>query len=188
MTPEHRAGCEFRVAGRTLSGVAMRYGDTSPDFRERFVPGAFGTVPATLPVNLQHDSSIVVAERAVLADTPRELRVRAELPEGSAALKLVRRARSTASASSSGRAGSGARRESASSSVPSSPALRWWTAARIRAQPRKCGRGPGGVYGRAFPTINCLRASAFPNPGRAAVARAFRWRGSPRWPVTKWPR
>ena len=91
MNREHRAGCEFRVSGRTLSGVAMRYGDTSPDFRERFVPGAFGTVPATLPVNLQHDSSIVVAERAVLADTPRELRVRAELPEGSAALKLVRR-------------------------------------------------------------------------------------------------
>ena len=91
MTVEHRAGLEFRIAGRTLSGVAMRYGDVSPDFRERFEPGAFGTVPATIPVNLQHDSAIVVAERAVLADSPRELRVRADLPEGSAALKLVRR-------------------------------------------------------------------------------------------------
>ena len=91
MTPEHRAGCEFRVAGRTLSGVAMRFGDVSPDFRERFVPGAFGTVPATIPVNLQHDSSIIVAERALLTDSPRELRVRADLPEGSAALALVRR-------------------------------------------------------------------------------------------------
>ena len=90
-TPEHRAGLEFRVAGRTLSGVAMRYGDVSPDFRERFVPGAFGTLPQTIAVNLQHDSSIVVAERAALADGPRELRVRADLPEGSAALKLVRR-------------------------------------------------------------------------------------------------
>ena len=91
MTPEHRAGVEFRVAGRTLSGVAMRYGDVSPDFKERFLPGAFGTVPGTIAVNLQHDGSIIVAERAVLADTPHELRVRAELPADSAALKLVRR-------------------------------------------------------------------------------------------------
>ena len=91
MTIERRAGYEFRVAGRTLSGVAMRYGDTSPDFRERFVPGAFGQVPAVLPINLQHDSAIVVAQRAALVDSPRELRVRAELPEGSAALSLVRR-------------------------------------------------------------------------------------------------
>ena len=89
--PEHRAGVEFRVAGRTLAGVAMVYGDVSPDYRERFVPGAFGTVPTTIPVNLQHDAAIVVAERAVLADGPRELRVRADLPERSAALALVRR-------------------------------------------------------------------------------------------------
>ena len=88
--PEHRAGCEFRVAGRTLSGVAMRYGDIAPDFRERFLPGAFGPV-STIPVNLQHDGAIIVAPDALLTDTPRELRVRAELPEGSAALALVRR-------------------------------------------------------------------------------------------------
>ena len=68
----------------------MRYGDVSPDFRERFVPGAFGQV-STIPVNLQHDPSIVIAPRAALADTKRELRVRAELPVGSAALDLVRR-------------------------------------------------------------------------------------------------
>ena len=90
MTPEHRAGCEFRVAGRTLSGVAMRYGDVSPDFRERFVPGAFGDV-GRIDVNLQHDRSLVVARGAMLTDTERELRVRAEVPEDSAALKLVRR-------------------------------------------------------------------------------------------------
>ena len=90
MTPEHRAGCEFRVAGRTLSGVAMRYGDVSPGFRERFVPGAFGDV-GRIDVNLQHDRSLVVARGAMLSDTERELRVRAELPEDSAALKLVRR-------------------------------------------------------------------------------------------------
>ena len=92
MSTEHRAGCEFRVAGRTLSGVAMRYGDTSPDFRERFVPGAFGPVGSrTMPINLQHDSAIIVAERGLINDTARALEVRAELPAGSAALSLVKR-------------------------------------------------------------------------------------------------
>ena len=90
MNPEHRAGCEFRVAGRTLSGIAMRYGDVSSDFRERFVSSAFGAVDR-VDVNLQHDRSLVVARDALLTDGERELRVRAELPEDSAALKLVRR-------------------------------------------------------------------------------------------------
>ena len=87
---EHRAGVEFRVQGRTLSGVALRYGDVSPDFAERFEPGAFGAVDR-IAVNLQHDRSLVVAPDAILADSPRELRVRAELPASSAALALVRR-------------------------------------------------------------------------------------------------
>ena len=87
---EHRLAHEFRVAGRTLTGAAMRYGDVSPDFRERFMPGAFGEV-GTIPINLQHDSSIVVVRDALLTDSPRELRVRAELPPGSAALALVKR-------------------------------------------------------------------------------------------------
>ena len=90
MTPEHRAGCEFRVAGRTLSGTAMRYGDVSPDFRERFLPGAFGEV-RTVDVNLQHDPALVAVRGAILTDSPRELQVRAELPPGSAALALVKR-------------------------------------------------------------------------------------------------
>ena len=87
---EHREGCEFRVQGRTLSGVALRYGDISPDFRERFEPGAFGTV-ARVALNLQHDRGMVITPDAMLTDSPRELRVRADLPAGSAALKLVRR-------------------------------------------------------------------------------------------------
>lgn len=87
---EHRTGPEFRVSGRTLSGVAMRYGDVSPDFRERFMPGAFGPV-ATIAINLQHDSNLVLAADALLTDSPRELRVRADLPPSSAALALVRR-------------------------------------------------------------------------------------------------
>ena len=87
---EHRDGLEFRVQGRTLSGTALRYGDISPDYAERFEPGAFGEV-RTLPINLQHDRAIIVAPSAVLADSPRSLDVRADLPEGSAALALVRR-------------------------------------------------------------------------------------------------
>ena len=87
---EHRDGLEFRVQGRTLSGTALRYGDVSPDFAERFEPGAFGEV-RTIPINLQHDRAIIVAPAAVLADTTRSLDVRADLPEGSAALSLVKR-------------------------------------------------------------------------------------------------
>ena len=90
--PEVRAGLEFRVAGRTLSGVVLRYGDVSPDYRERFVPGAFAPVP-DVPLVLQHDARMRVLDPGafVLTDTERELRIRAELPAGSAALSLVRR-------------------------------------------------------------------------------------------------
>ena len=92
MNPEHRAGCEFRVAGRTLSGTVLRYGDLSPGHRERFSPGAFSPVPA-VPLNLQHDVSLVLldADKYALNDTERALEVRAELPANSAALTLVRR-------------------------------------------------------------------------------------------------
>ena len=90
MIAERRAGGEVRVSGRTLSGTAMRYGDVSPDFRERFLPGAFGEV-RSIPINLQHDPVVVVVRDALLTDSPRELRVRADLPPGSAALALVKR-------------------------------------------------------------------------------------------------
>ena len=90
MTPERRAGGEVRIAGRTLSGTAMRYGDVSPDFRERFEPGAFGDVRA-VDLNLQHDPAVVVARGASLTDSPVALSVSATLPEGAAALALVRR-------------------------------------------------------------------------------------------------
>ena len=87
---EHRLAHEFRVSGRTLSGAAMIYGDVSPDFRERFLPGAFGAV-GVINVNLQHDRDLVVARGAMLTDSPRALLVRAQLPEGSAARDLVKR-------------------------------------------------------------------------------------------------
>ena len=90
MEPERRAGGEFRVQGRTLTGVALRYGDVSPDFQERFLPGSLAH-DGRVDVNLQHDAGVVLARGAALTDGPRELRVRADLPEGSAALQLVRR-------------------------------------------------------------------------------------------------
>ena len=92
MTPEVRAGAEFRVAGRTLSGRVMTYGDISPEHSERFSPGAFGAAPSA-PLNLQHDRNMVVlgAGDFVLSDTQLALEIRAELPAGSAALKLVKR-------------------------------------------------------------------------------------------------
>ena len=90
MTAERRAGGEVRIAGRTLTGAAMVYGDVSPGFRERFEPGAFGDVGA-IDVNLQHDPGVILARATTLTDSPRELAVRADLPEGSAGLALVRR-------------------------------------------------------------------------------------------------
>ena len=90
MVPERRFAA-FRVAGRTLTGRALVYGDIAPEFRERFVPGAFGDVPAVIPLNLQHDDTVIVVPEAMLSDGPRALEVRADLPEGSAALALVRR-------------------------------------------------------------------------------------------------
>ena len=87
---EVRAGGEARLAGRTFSGVAMPYGTISPDFRERFEPGAFGEV-GVVDVNLQHDPGIVLARAASLSDGPEALRVAATLAEGSGALALVRR-------------------------------------------------------------------------------------------------
>ena len=90
--PEYRAGCEFRAVGRTLTGSALRYGDTSPEHRERFEPGAFVPVP-DVPMNLQHDRSMLLLGPGeyALTDSDSALEVRAELPADSAALKLVRR-------------------------------------------------------------------------------------------------
>ena len=92
MESERRHGVEFRVSGRTLSGRVMTYGDISPGHRERFLPGAFGPAPRA-PLNIQHDSSLVVLEAGdfVLADSTLALSIRAELQPGSAALSLVKR-------------------------------------------------------------------------------------------------
>ena len=91
-TPEIRAGVEFRVAGRVLKGRVMTYGTVSPEYRERFVPGAFAPIPE-VPLRLQHDRNLeVLAPGAfVLNDSTRALEIRAELPAESAALELVKR-------------------------------------------------------------------------------------------------
>ena len=93
MKPEHRAGCEFRVSGRTLTGRALVFGDIAPEHRERFEPGAFGADVAAPVLNLQHDAGMVIlpAGGYVLEDSGHALEVRAELTEGSAALRLVQR-------------------------------------------------------------------------------------------------
>ena len=89
---EVRAGGELRVAGRTLTGPALVYGDVSEEHRERFAPGAFAPVPA-VPLLLQHDQRMVIVEPGEyeLTDTEQALSVQAELPEKAAALALVRR-------------------------------------------------------------------------------------------------
>ena len=93
MDPERRYAA-FRASadGRTLSGRALVYGDVSPDFRERFVPGAFGAL-APVALNLQHDRKLVLVEADGLAltDSERALEVRATLPADSAAVLLVKR-------------------------------------------------------------------------------------------------
>ena len=82
----------FAVAGRTLTGRAIVYGDVSPQFRERFEPGAFGEIPP-VGLNLQHDRAMTILEAGSfdLVDGPAALEVRAELPERSAAIRLVSR-------------------------------------------------------------------------------------------------
>ena len=98
MAPEVRAGCEFRVAGRTLTGTVLRYGDeavvqlpTGAVVRERFEPAAFAPVP-DVPLVMMHDESLVIAKAGeyILKDTPHAMTIRAELRADSAALQLAR--------------------------------------------------------------------------------------------------
>lgn len=87
---EYRSGMEFRVSGRRLEGVALRYGEPARDRDELFLPGSLAPVPPSVPLNLQHDQSLQVAA-AELQDGPDALRMVAELPENSGAWSLVNR-------------------------------------------------------------------------------------------------
>ena len=94
MTGEHSAALECRVAGRTLTGEAIRYGEAAQDRAEMFEPGSLQPLyPVVL--NLQHDPERRIATTADgslrLSDSPEALTLEADLREGSAELALVRR-------------------------------------------------------------------------------------------------
>ena len=85
---------EVRLAGRTLRGVAIRYGERSLDRAETFEPGAFAPL-GEVSLNLQHDPLRVIADTREgtlrVFDTAAALSIEADLREGSAELSLLRR-------------------------------------------------------------------------------------------------
>ena len=93
---------EFRYDGdRTISGVAMRYGDVAElpwGDKERFEPGAFGNVGSSdVILNFQHDRKRPLARTGgsglTLDDSSQELRLTAKLPdtrEANDAIELVK--------------------------------------------------------------------------------------------------
>ena len=93
---ERRAAVQFRAEGRTISGVALRYGDIAPSFNERFESGAFADL-SDVRLDTQHDRRRILARTGAgleLTDSADALTFRAELPatrEADDALELVRR-------------------------------------------------------------------------------------------------
>ena len=91
---ERTAPVELRLSGRTLHGVALRYGEPARDRPELFRPGAFQPL-GVVALNLQHDPFREIASTdggsLRISDTATELRIEADLREGSAELSLVRR-------------------------------------------------------------------------------------------------
>ena len=93
---------EFRYDGdRTISGVAMRYGDVAElpwGDKERFEPGAFGAVGSSdVILNFQHDRRRPLARTGggglTMDDSSVELRLTAKLPktgEANDAIELVK--------------------------------------------------------------------------------------------------
>ena len=88
MTERRVYGGEVRaLPGNLIAGTALRYGEVAPNFRERFMPGAFGRL-LDVPLNLQHDPSVSLGV-AELTDTPAGIEARARVPN--AIHTLVRR-------------------------------------------------------------------------------------------------
>ena len=84
--------CEVRREGRVLAGKAITYGDVASvgSGRERFVPGAFGSLAdADVLLNVQHDRARPLARTGggglTLTDSAAALEVRAELPASASA-------------------------------------------------------------------------------------------------------
>lgn len=96
---ERRAALELRAdpEGRTLSGVAIRYGDTArlPFGLEKFEAGAFVDL-SNVRLDVQHDRGRIIARTGaglILTDSPEALTFEATLPETREAddtLRLVR--------------------------------------------------------------------------------------------------
>ena len=78
---------EVRAEGRRIVGVAMPYGALSPTHRERFEPGAFGSLDdgATRWLDIRHNYLQVIAHAPggglTFHDSAEALEIRAELPE-----------------------------------------------------------------------------------------------------------
>ena len=78
---------EFRQDGNILTGTLITYGEVSPTFQERFLPGAFGPDVPGLDVilNSMHQRSAPIARTGaqgaplVLTDSPQALTLRADL-------------------------------------------------------------------------------------------------------------
>ena len=98
---ERRRYAAFRIAERSLSGPAIHYGmvtavrDADGRTREMIAPGAFGEEIPAVALDLEHDPDLIIVEagRLALEDSPERLHVRADLPETSAAIKLVQAGR-----------------------------------------------------------------------------------------------
>ena len=93
-TIERAMPVEFRMAGGTLTGTAIRYREEAQDRPEMFLPGAFVTGLDAAALNLQHDSQHIIAEQPdalTLDDGAHSLRLSAMLRPRSAEATLVRR-------------------------------------------------------------------------------------------------
>ena len=99
---EYRYAALEKSNGRTLAGVAIRYGEIAqiPDVgRERFMPNSLRSNPDGVILNRQHDRRVLLARNTqdgglLLKDSPEALRVSAKLPDTRDAddtLELVRR-------------------------------------------------------------------------------------------------
>ena len=150
MTPERRVGGEVRVAGRTMTGAAMVYGTVSPDFAERFEPGAFGEVRARMAINLQHDRGVVLVPSATLTDRPEALRVSATLPDRSPPSRSSEGGRSTGTRLNSSRGAFGMRAGCGWSSGRSLPGSHSWTGPPIPRRVRRSGRDQGARFGLGY--------------------------------------
>lgn len=78
---ERSAPVECRFDGRELVGTVIAYGDVSPAYREVFAPGAFGALPPSVPLRVEHDKALTIASAPVAGDSS-GVSLRCEIPDG----------------------------------------------------------------------------------------------------------